>query len=188
MRNTSVTKWLHHFIRLQVQPGDFCIDATMGNGNDTVLLCTLAGADGTVLAFDIQKTALESTRQHLEKADCPKNVRLLLDSHENMELYAKPETVSCITFNFGYLPGGDHKKATKPDSSIKAVKSGLRLLKIGGLMTLCIYSGGDTGLEERDSILDLIRNLDPREFLVIASEYLNRPNHPPLPVLIVRLK
>ena len=61
-----------------------------------------------------------------------------------MDVYAEEETVSCITFNLGYLPGGDHSVATRADSSISAVESGLKLLKIGGLMTLCIYSGWDT--------------------------------------------
>ena len=50
--------------------------------------------------------------------------------------YAEEETVSCITFNLGYLPGGDHSVATRADSSIRAVESGLKLLKKGGLMTL----------------------------------------------------
>ena len=101
--------------------------------------------------------------------------------------YAKPDTVSCITFNLGYLPGGDHSIATKADSSKKAVEAGLHLLKKGGLMTLCIYSGGDSGFEERDALLEWLKVLDSRKFLVIKTEYYNRPNHPPMPVLVVKL-
>ena len=110
-------------------PGDICIDATMGNGNDTVLLSRLAGENGRVLAFDIQKQALEHTEERLKKDDCPENYQLFLDSHENMAAYAEAETVSCITFNLGYLPGGDHSVATRADSSKRAVESGLTLLK-----------------------------------------------------------
>ena len=54
MENLQVTEWIQHFIRQQVREGDLCIDATMGNGNDTLLLARLAGASGQVLAFDIQ--------------------------------------------------------------------------------------------------------------------------------------
>ena len=104
-----------------------------------------------------------------------------------MAAYAEMETVSCITFNLGYLPGGDHSVATKADSSKRAVESGLALLKKGGLMTLCIYSGGDTGFQEKDEMLAFIRQLDPHKYLVIQSEYANRPNDPPIPVLIIKL-
>ena len=175
MKNLQITAYMQHFIRQQVMPGDICIDATMGNGNDTALLSQLAGKRGRVLAFDIQKQALE-------------NYQLLLESHENMDVYAEEETVSCITFNLGYLPGGDHSVATRADSSIRAVESGLKLLKKGGLMTLCIYSGGDTGYQERDEMLAFIRQLDPHKYLVILSEYANRPNDPPIPVLIIKLQ
>lgn len=184
---TQITQWCHQFIRQQVQPGDLCIDATMGNGQDTAFLCRLVGESGHVLAFDIQETALENTKKRLVQQKIPDNYTLILQSHTDMDTHAEPDSISCITFNFGYLPGGDHTKATQAGSSITAIEKGLSLLKKGGLMSLCIYSGGDTGFEERDAILDYIRTLDPRRYLVILSSYYNRPNHPPIPVLIIRL-
>lgn len=187
MKNFQITEWLQRFIREQVRPGDICIDATMGNGNDTALLSQLAGDRGRVLAFDIQQIALDHTKEKLLKERCPDNAELFLESHENMEKYAEPETISCITFNLGYLPGGDHQKATHAESSIRAIRAGLRLLKKRGLMTLCIYSGGDTGFSEKEAVLEYIRHLDPRKYLVIQSEYVNRPNNPPVPALIIRL-
>lgn len=78
--------------------------------------------------------------------------------------------------------------ATRADSSKRAVESGLALLKKGGLMTICIYSGGDTGYQERDEMLAFIRQLDSHKYLVILSEYANRPNDPPIPVLIIKLQ
>lgn len=184
---TQITQWCHHFIKEQVQPGDICIDATMGNGQDTALLCQLAGEDGHVLAFDIQEMALSNTKERLVKLQVPENYELLLASHEEMDQHAEAGSVSCITFNFGYLPGGDHAKATQAKSSIAAIEKGLALLKKGGLMSLCIYSGGDTGFEERDAILDYIQTLDTKKYLVILSSYYNRPNNPPIPVLITKL-
>ena len=184
----TMTDWIHRVLDEYIKEGDCCIDATMGNGNDTVLLSRLAGENGRVLAFDIQKQALEHTEERLKKDDCPENYQLFLDSHENMAAYAEAETVSCITFNLGYLPGGDHSVATRADSSKRAVESGLTLLKKGGLMTICIYSGGDTGFQERDAMLSFIRQLDPHKYLVILSEYANRPNDPPIPVLIIKLQ
>ena len=46
MKNLQITAYMQHFIRQQVMPGDICIDATMGNGNDTALLSQLAGKRG----------------------------------------------------------------------------------------------------------------------------------------------
>lgn len=188
MKNYQITQWCQHFIREQVKPGDLCIDATMGNGNDTLLLCSLVGSEGKVLAFDIQQQAVEHTMERLKREGVPSNYQLYLDSHEHMGHYATPGTVSCITFNFGYLPGGDHKMATKPDSSVSAIREGLLLLKKGGMMSLCIYSGGDTGFQERDTILAYVQSLDSKKYLVIRSEYANRPNHPPIPVLVIKLQ
>ena len=180
----QITDWCRHFIRMHVTPGDFCIDATMGNGHDTELLCQLVGKEGHVLAFDIQNTALLQTQKRLQASGVPDNYRLILDSHSHMKQYADTETVSCITFNLGYLPGGDHALATRADTSLEAVRQSLALLKKGGLLSLCIYSGGDTGFEERDTLLPFLKELDPKAYLVILSSYYNRPNHPPLPVLV----
>lgn len=187
MKTYQITEWCSHFVREHVSPGDLCIDATMGNGHDTLLLSRLAGPSGQVLSFDIQQAALNATRKLLLSQNAPDNTRLILDSHSRMDAYASCGTVSCIMFNFGYLPSGDHSLATRSETSIPAVLTGLKLLKPDGLMSLCIYSGGDTGFREKEDLLKLLKGLDCRKYLVIVSSYFNRPNHPPLPVLIRKL-
>ncbi len=187
MQNYQITNWVHHFIEDHVQAGDICMDATMGNGNDTVLLSKLVGEKGRVIAFDIQQMALDNTERKLEQENCSNNYKLVLESHERMGEYAEKDSVSCITFNLGYLPGGDHNKATKGESSIRAIETGLSLLKKKGLMTVCIYSGGDSGFEEKETVLAYLKALDSKKYLVIISEYANRPNNPPIPVLIVKM-
>lgn len=188
MNNIQVTDWYRSFIKQQVKPGDLCIDATAGNGNDTLLLCHLAGTSGHCLSFDIQKEALLHTKALLESEGIPEaSYTLLLKSHESIGAYAAPESVSCIVFNLGYLPSGDHMLATKPASTLTAIEQGLSLLKRGGLMTVCIYSGGDSGFEERDAVLNYLKGLNPKKFLVIVSQYFNRPKNPPIPALVIRL-
>lgn len=188
MDNIQVTDWYRSFLTQQVKPGDLCIDSTMGNGNDTLLLCQLAGSLGHCIAFDIQEEALLHTKALLEANRIPaSSYTLLLKSHEHLIDYAKPESVSCIVFNLGYLPSGDHRLATKPGSTLNAIEQGLSLLKKGGLMTICIYSGGDSGFEERDAVLNYLKGLNPKQFLVIVSEYYNRPKNPPIPVLVIRI-
>lgn len=188
MKKYQITEWCHHFMENHVKEGDFCIDATAGNGNDTLFLCQLVGETGKVLAFDIQKEAVEHTKQRLSDAGIEERAQVLLDSHTNMYQYVKRESVDCIVFNFGYLPGGNHQLATKADTSVEAIRQGLELLKVGGMMSLCIYSGGDSGFQERDAILSFLKSLDTKRYLVILSAYYNRPNNPPIPVMILKLK
>lgn len=182
----QITEFCHHFLKDYIKENDCCVDATAGNGNDTEFLCSMTGNGGKVYAFDIQEEALDHTRQRLEKAGYLDCAVLIRDGHERMKEYVT-ESVTAIVFNFGYLPGGDHRIATRPDTSVPAVKCGLELLKPGGVMSLCIYSGGDTGYEERDALLAYVRNLDPKKWLVIVNSYYNRKNDPPIPVFIIRL-
>lgn len=182
----SINKYVHHLIKEHVKQGDLCIDATAGKGNDTLYLCQLVGKGGTVIAFDIQDMAVKVTKEKI-KSKKLENIGLVYkDCHTNMGKYTEPNSVSCIMFNFGYLPGGNHKIATKADTSIKAIKEGLRLLKKGGLMSLCIYSGGDSGFEEKEGLLEFLKTLNQKEYLVIVNQFYNRSNHPPIPVQIVK--
>ena len=146
---------VHEFLRRSVRPGALCIDATAGKGRDTALLCRLAGREGRVLAFDIQPEAVEQTRALLEAEGLQAEVHL--DSHAHMDRYAQPETVDCVVFNFGRLPGGDPQIMTRADSSLAAIGAGLTLLKPGGVMAIALYYGGANGYEERDAVLRMWR-------------------------------
>ena len=103
-----------------------------------------------------------------------------------MDRYLPPESADGIYFNFGYLPGGDHSLATRGETSVKAMDVGLSLLKKKGVMALCIYSGGDTGFEERDMILKYLKQLDEKKYLVILNCFYNRQNNPPMPAFVVK--
>ena len=98
------------------------------------------------------------------------------------------EEASVIVFNFGYLPGGDHSISTKVSTSLAGVEQAIGILKVGGVMNLCIYSGKDTGYEEKEALLSYLKELDSKRWLVITSSYFNRKNDPPLPVFVIRLK
>lgn len=185
-RKYQVTEYCHRFLADYIKSGDSCVDATCGNGGDTEFLCRMVGANGRVYGFDIQEQAVRRTEQRMEKAGCRERVRLYCVGHEHMAEYVREE-VSVIMFNFGYLPGGDHRIATKAATSLTAIKEGLSLLRPDGVMSLCIYSGGDTGYEEKENLLTFLRELDPKKWLVLACGYLNRKNDPPLPVFVIRL-
>ena len=173
---------VHTFLWQHVKAGAFCIDATAGKGRDTALLCRLAGPSGRVLAFDIQQEAVDQTRALLEREGLTAEV--VLDSHANMEQYAHPETVDCVVFNFGRLPGGDPAVFTRAESSVAAISAGLRLLKPGGVMAIALYYGKENGYGERDAVLEHLKTLDDRRFSVLCCGWANRRNDPPMPIFI----
>ena len=170
------------FLNQSVRPGAFCIDATAGKGRDTALLCKLAGPDGRVLAFDIQQDAIDQTRALLKQEQL--RAEVILDSHANMEQYAKPESVDCVVFNFGRLPGGDPNIVTKATSSVQAIDAGLRLLRAGGVMAIALYYDKENGYEERDAILEHLKTLDDRRYSVLCCQWSNRRSDPPMPIFI----
>ena len=54
----------HDFLAEVVTQDDIVVDATMGNGHDTLFLAKLAKQ---VYAFDIQEQALENTQERLDR-------------------------------------------------------------------------------------------------------------------------
>lgn len=186
VKSYQITSWCQELLRIQVPENGFYIDATTGNGHDTLFLCELAKERGYVLGFDIQQQALNHTREMLVRNHMEDRARLICDSHVNMGKYAEEGSADAICFNFGYLPGGDHALATKPETSLAAIGEGLKLLKKGGVMSLCIYSGGDSGFEERDAVLLFLKDLDEKKYIVIVNQYYNRKNNPPIPAFIIK--
>lgn len=175
-------KWMKEYIK----EGAVCIDATAGRGYDTAFLCELVGPSGKVMAFDIQEEAVVSTKALLKEKKLQADV--YLESHSQMGVYAESGSVDGIMFNFGYLPGGNHQICTYKEESIRAIEMGLKLLKQQGVMTLCIYHGGDTGFEEKEAIMAYLKTIDSKKYTVVVSEFVNRPNYPPIFVGIIRDK
>ena len=157
----TMTDWIHRVLDEYIKEGDCCIDATMGKGGDTYYLCSKTGESGKVYAFDVQADALRQTREKLDKHKM--NAELILDGHEHMKEYVKEMAVSCIMFNLGYLPGGDHHLTTKTNS------------------------GGDSGFEERDGVLEYLSQLDDRKYFIARQDFPNKKNNPPMPVFIIKL-
>jgi SAM-dependent methyltransferase len=178
----NTLRMVHDFLKQHVHPGNLCIDATAGKGRDTALLCRLSGESGRVLAFDIQQDAVDQTRQLLAAEELKAEV--FLDSHANMEQYAEAGTVDAIVFNFGRLPGGDPKIFTMADSSVKAIETGLGLLKVGGIMAIALYYGKENGYDEKHAIEQYLKTVDDKRFTVLSCEWTNRKGEPPLPILI----
>ena len=177
---------VHKMLRLHIKPGDFCIDATAGNGHDTVFLCELVGESGKVVAMDIQPDAVLSTKQNLLEHDFSDRAEVFCMSHSDMDTVAEPESADAIVFNFGWLPGGNHDIFTRAETSVPAIQKSLDILKPGGLLALCLYYGRNNGYSERDAIFSFLSELDSRHYAVMKCDFLNRKNDPPFPIFIVK--
>ncbi len=183
IRSTTQTALL--FISQYLNAGDTAIDATCGNGHDTLAMAKM-GAE-KIYAFDIQEAAIGNTRALLEKENFPaEKVHLILDSHAHMCNYIK-EKVKVIVFNLGYLPSADKNVTTQTDSTISAVKDSMKLLKKDGLICISMYSGHPGGLEEKQALLDFAGSLDDKIWHVAYINMKNQRNNPP-EILLITLK
>ncbi len=171
------------FLDKIINKDDVVVDATMGNGYDTIYLGKLVGENGKVYAFDVQEEALKSTRKKVEKENMNNIIELILDGHENLDQHVK-ENVACVVFNLGYLPRAKHQIITKPDTTLEAIKKSLTLLKPNGVISIAIYTGHEGGMEEKNYISEYLNRLDQNEFNVLHMEFTNQINNPPELILI----
>lgn len=163
--------------------GGAAIDATAGNGRDTLFLARLVGHEGRVYAFDIQEKALAQTRKLLTEHGAARQVILFNKGHEEMGKLV-PEPVDAVVFNLGYLPGGDHTLITKPATTIDALKSATTLLRPGGRIGLVIYTGHPGAIEELKMVENFTFSLTWAEFNVIKINYVNRNVHAPVIIVV----
>ena len=131
-----------------IRPGDLVIDATAGNGHDTVFLAECVGMSGKVLAFDVQEAALVSARLRVEAAGFAGRVGFLRESHGKMDTRAAEGSVAVVMFNLGYLPGESHGLTTESAETLAALEVAARLLKPGGVLSVVCYPGHPAGAAE----------------------------------------
>lgn len=153
----------HLTLRRFVRPGDTVIDATCGNGNDTLLLAELVGPEGKVWAFDIQDEAITQTARKLADAGMSERVALIGASHENMREHVNGR-VTAVLFNLGYLPGSDRTVITHPATTGAALEQSLEFLEPGGIVAVTVYPGHNGGRDERRTVDGWATQLDHRSF------------------------
>lgn len=162
--------------------GGRAVDATMGNGNDTLFLSELVGETGFLYAFDIQDEALKSTGKRLEEGGLD-NYKLICDGHENMDRHIE-DHVDFIMFNLGYLPKSSHQITTRAETTLVAVEKALKLLKKGGIIAMVIYHGHGEGKREKLELESYLASLNQKEFTVLKSNFINQINNPPILIAI----
>lgn len=181
----SARYWAAELLSPALGPGSKVVDATLGNGRDTLWLCERVGSEGRVYGFDVQPEAVERTRARLREAGMEQRAALVCDGHEHMEAHV-PEPVDAVVFNLGWLPGAAHEVTTRTETTLRAAEAAVRLLKPDGILTLCVYPGHEEGAREREALMNWAAALDERLYDAMLRAYLNQSNSPPLLIAVRR--
>jgi tRNA1(Val) A37 N6-methylase TrmN6 len=163
MRQPTLLQLAHQCLAERLYVGATAIDATLGNGHDTVFLAEQVGANGRVYGFDIQSSAIEQTRRRLQQRQLAERVTLLHISHAHMHSHLPPDahgTTQAIMFNLGYLPGGDKTLITLGSSTLAALNTASSLLSESGRISILVYPGHTGGADEYRAVHDWIDKLD----------------------------
>lgn len=154
MKNST---YIHKYIKPLIRNTDIVVDMTVGNGNDTLYLCSLAKK---VYGFDIQEEAINNTKCKTKDFT---NLILIKDNHNNVDKYIK-EKIKLFIFNLGYLPNSESKIITNKDDTLLAFKKAYDYLLDDGYIIITFYLGHQGGKDEyylldkyfRDSNLNII--------------------------------
>lgn len=181
-------EWAHEITERAMRAGPcLAVDATAGNGHDTLHLATLAGPDGMVWGFDVQDEAIENTRILLAEHDAEKTVTLIKACHTEMKKHI-PDTytgkISAVMFNLGYLPAGDRSVITTPSTTITALESALDLIRVGGVVTVLMYPGHNK--DEAQEVIMWAAGLDQKRTEALWYRFPNQKNSAPFLLCLER--
>ncbi len=168
----------HSYWQNHVQPTDFAIDMTCGNGHDMAFLCRLL-TKGLVYGLDIQTVALEKTKELLScQGIHEQTYRLLLQSHAtSIEV---PRIPQLIVYNLGYLPRGLKSIVTTGENTLISLEQSIRLLGCDGALSITCYPGHEEGLREEAQVLRWAEQLSSSTWHVCHHRWINRKQAPSL--------
>lgn len=175
----------HRYWSQLIKPGDTVIDATCGNGFDTLKLCQLALTKdkGKVYAFDIQPDAIESSQHFLSAHltdDLKNRLEFQLRSHVTFPDSIKENSVKLIVYNLGYLPGGDKTVTTHCSTTLQSLGRAMHLIQPLGAISITCYPGHAEGAKEQEALLTFVSDLSPKEWSCCHHVWANRQLAPSL--------
>ncbi len=180
------TELAHLLMRQSLKAGDRVIDATTGNGHDTLLLAELVGPTGRVFGFDVQEEALASTAR---RVDGLPQVTLIHAGHETLAEHLRAngqDRLAAAMFNLGYLPGAPKDIMTRTETTLAGLQQALAHLATQGIVTLVLYPGHPGGAEEAAAVRSYTRGLN-EDFAVTRYARINASAPAPELLVIERL-
>lgn len=174
----ALTEQAQMQLRRHINHGDVVIDATAGNGHDTLFLAGCVGARGRVFAMDNQAIAIEVVQQKLQRAGLHQRVSCLCCGHEQMLEHIPADyrrQVKAVMFNLGYLPGGDKSHITHEVTTLQALQQAYELLQPGGVISVIAYTGHAGGREEAETIKAWVKARSEAAYEFIIPENCKSP-------------
>ena len=151
------------------------IDATCGNGHDTLFI-TKCGVE-KLYAMDIQEEAIDSAKKKAPRAE------FILGCHSSFPSEIEPGSITLVTYNLGYLPGGNKSLTTKTETTLKSLGNALELIKPGGIISITCYPGHDEGAIEEEEILNWAIALPNEAWCCCHHTFCNRRSAPSLLII-----
>lgn len=181
MPRNSLVDQAQHWLGPKLRAGDTVIDATVGNGFDTLFLAKRVAPDGRVFGFDIQAQALENARAKIP-ADLKVNMHWLQSCHSGMSQHLTKDLhgqIRAVMFNLGYLPGAGKTIITQPQTTLQALTHATALICLNGAITVVAYPGHIGGGNECAAVAEFCQNLDTGQFCVSTIHGIGAPDIAP---------
>lgn len=159
-----------------IDKNSIVVDATCGNGNDTLFLAKTSAK--RVYGFDIQQQAIDNTTSLLREHDLLERCEIILDSHSNFDKYIT-DPLRAVVFNLGYLPNADHNITTVADTTMLAINKFLEKLELGGRIIIVVYWGHENGKIEKETLLRELTVLEQKNVEVLIYQFINQKNNAP---------
>ena len=186
MTSSSILYTVHTLLQRAIIPGDVVIDATAGNGRDTVFLADCVGPTGIIYAFDIQEPALQATA--IATSNLAARVRLVHAGHHEMLHHVDHVHVghiAAVVFNLGYLPGGDKAIMTTSETTIAGVEQALTILRSDGMLIVVCYKH-DHGQREYKALREVLQSIPQQQASVLEYNFINQMGNPPMAFVVTK--
>jgi hypothetical protein len=169
MRKNILLEQAHAILASLITQDDIIVDATMGNGHDTLFLSTIAKE---VYAFDIQQDAINKTK---EKVGHLSHVHLIHDSHLHMFDYVKEFK-------------GNPSITTDADTTLQTLRLILPKLNKNGFIQIICYPGHPEGKIESEKLQAWKQELPIHHYQIIESHFVAEIHEPPYMLMIYKTK
>lgn len=173
--------WSDLLVHADSDSPSIVVDATAGNGFDSLVLAqALSRAGGGRLVLcDVQQRALDATRARLASdptsgTNTWPTVEYRLGDHCSFLEGMAERSVTLITFNLGYLPGGDKSIVTTAEGTLRALDAAERAVRPGGSVSVTLYPGHEEGRREEAAVLEHAAALPQGTWSVHYTQWLNQ--------------
>ena len=187
MQSFNMIKVARKLLVDKVKLANVIMDATCGNGFDTLFLAENADANSKIFAFDIQSEAIKSSKILLAENKLSDKVTWICDNHINFEQYVSNK-IDIVVLNLGYLPSGDKNCTTTATTTSILLEKLILNLNVGGVIAITAYPGHSEGQAENIKLREFLQKLSSKVFTVGIFKMLNHSDKAPVFYILEKVR